>query len=111
MSDTRQAWKPCRATTFTAASRMIRRLSAAARGLAEHDLVARLLVAGLAVLAALHGDVEHVQLAVERPDLASGAGVNAGVAQLRLARFAHRAQQVDAELARGCSHPRHRRAV
>ena len=69
---------------------------------------------GLPVDGAVDLDVEHVHLAVGRLDLAVGADVQRGVAQLLLALDAlgDRARdEVDAQLARGVARPCHRRAV
>jgi hypothetical protein len=83
-------------------------------GGAEHDLLARGLVIGLAVHGAVDLDVEHVELAIGRLDLAVGADVQRGVAQLRLAVDAlgdRAGHEVDAQLARRVARPRDRPAV
>ena len=51
-------------------------------GLREHDLLARLLELGLAVGAPADLDVEHVHLAIHRPDLALRVDVHGGVGEL-----------------------------
>ena len=86
----------------------------AAGGRADDDLLARLLVLGLAVDHALDDDVEHVDLAVGGADLAVGADVQRRVAQAlgALDALGDRAgDELDAELARDRARPRHRRAV
>ncbi len=71
-------------------------------------------VLGLAVLHAADLDVEHVDLAVDRPELAVGADVHRRVrdALVALAALGDRAgDEVDAELARELARPRDRAAV
>ena len=74
----------------------------------QHDLVARRLVLGLLVDAPADLDVEHVDLAVARAQLAVGADVDRRVAAALVAldALAERAgDEVDAELARRCRAP------
>ncbi len=82
--------------------------------LGDHDLVARLLAVGFAVLLAADGDVEHVDLPVHGLPLTVGAEVQRGVGQLVvvLAALDDRAgHEVDPQLARGVARPARGRAV
>ena len=84
------------------------------RGLGQHDLGGRLRAVGLAVLDAPDLHVEHVDLAIDRPDLPVGAHVDRRVrhALAALAALGHGAgDQVDLELARELARPGDRAAV
>ena len=77
-------------------------------GLRQHDLLAAVLVLGLAVRAPADLDVEHVDLAVDRADFAVGADVHRGVGALLAPGDALRdraGHEVDAELPRGRARP------
>ena len=83
-------------------------------GRRQHRPVAGLLVLGLGVARPVDLDVEQVQLAVDRRDLAVGADVHRCVAQLVLPVDAlgdRAGDEVDAQLARRRARPRDRRAV
>jgi hypothetical protein len=86
----------------------------AAGGVRQHDLLAGTLERGLPVDVAADLDVEHVDLAVDRLDLAVGADVHGGVGELLLAGegLQERARdEVHAELGRGLPGPRDGRSV
>ena len=86
----------------------------ALRRLGQDDLVARLLGRRLPVLGPPDDDVEHVDLAVDRSDLAVGADVHRSVRQLLAigAALGDRAgDEIDAELARCRARPGNAAAV
>ena len=77
-------------------------------GFAGHDLVARLVAVGLAVVGVADGHIEEVHLAVDGLDLAVGGDVEARVRELvvAVAALADRTgDQVDAELAGELARP------
>ena len=77
-------------------------------GLREDDLIARLLELGLAVGAPADLHVEHVQLAIDRPELALRIDVHRGVGELLLPRDAledRAGDEIDAQLARDRARP------
>ncbi len=80
----------------------------------DDELLAGLGDRGLVVGASLDLDVEHVDLAVERADLAVGPDVDAGVERSVVAGalFEDRPRdEVDVQLARGAARPLHSRAL
>ncbi len=82
-------------------------------GLRHDDLIAGLLELGLAVGEPVDRHVEHVDLAIERADLAVGGDVHRGVVpQPVLRQLGERAgHQFELELPRALAGPRHRRTV